>query len=139
MKNRNSNLNNSIQLLNHRNSSANYRNMNNNLDLRYQYTQNGNYPKINKTINTDKENDSFYNGGNYNKNSLIESRKKFKIKHRVPSAGNRNNSSSIISLPKINSSYSNNYNNEISIYFFGEADYCMRYLINESKWEIIYY
>ena len=140
MKNRNNNnLNHSIPLFHHRNSSANYRNISNNLDLRYQYTQNGNYPKITKTVNTDKMNDSFYNGGNYNKNSLIESKKKFKLKHRVPSAGNRNNSNSIISLPKINSSYTNNYNNEISIYFFGEADYCMRYIINESKWEIIYY
>ncbi len=142
MKNRNNNnLNSSIQLHHHRNSSAIYRN--NNLDLRHQYTQNGNYPNINNmnNLNNDTINNNIYNGGNFTKNSLIDSRNKFKMKHRIPSAGSGNNSrsNSIVSLPKINSSYNNNNNNDISIYFFGEADYCMRYLINDSKWEIIYY
>ena len=149
MKNRNNNhLNKSIQLHHNRNISANVRNSNNNMDLRFQYTENGNFPNlntINNSINLDNinNNNRYNNNVNLDRNSFIESRNKFKLKNRIPSAGSRNNtvSNSIISLPKINTSNINNgnYLNEISIYFFGEAEYCMRYIINISKWEIIYY
>ena len=29
--------------------------------------------------------------------------------------------------------------NDISIFCFGEGNYCLKYIITESKWEIIYY
>ena len=69
----------------------------------------------------------------------------YKIRNKIPSAGSRRNSFSNNNksnpeyiLPKINQ-FPQQDMNDISIYCFGEANYCLKYQLKESKWEIIYY
>ena len=64
----------------------------------------------------------------------------FKMKHRIPSAGNINTSS--VSLPKIKTNHSSSSideSNEPAIYCFGEADYCMKYYLNTGQWDVVPY
>ena len=120
----------------YRNSSANHRASNDyNLERRYQYSQNSDYPIINNK-NYDYLNSNSQN--NMDKNQ-------YKIRNKIPSAGSRRNSFSNNNksnpeyiLPKINQ-FPQQDMNDISIYCFGEANYCLKYQLKESKWEIIYY
>ncbi len=120
----------------YRNSSANHRSSNDyNLDRRYQYSQNSDYPIINNK-NYDYLNSNSQN--NIDKNQ-------YKIRNKIPSAGSRRNSflnnnksNPEYILPKINQ-FPQQDMNDISIYCFGEANYCLKYKLKESKWEIIYY
>ena len=120
----------------YRNSSANHRSSNDyNLDRRFQYSQNSDYPIINNK-NYDYLNSNSQN--NMDKNQ-------YKIRNKIPSAGSRRNSflnnnksNPEYILPKINQ-FPQQDMNDISIYCFGEANYCLKYKLKESKWEIIYY
>ena len=120
----------------YRNSSANHRSSNDyNLDRRFQYSQNSDYPIINNK-NYDYLNSNSQN--NMDKNQ-------YKIRNKIPSAGSRRNSflnnnksNPEYILPKINQ-FPQEDMNDISIYCFGEANYCLKYQLKESKWEIIYY
>lgn len=70
----------------------------------------------------------------------INSNGQFKMKHRIPSAGNAGERNSTVSLPKIaksNSFSSQEDPGEPAIYCFGEADYCLKYYINKGEWDIV--
>ena len=130
------------QLSHHyRNSSANHRTNNLNLDRRYQYSQKNEYQNINNNINRNNYyRNSISSQNEYHNNNLIE-QNQYKIRNKIPSAGNRKsimNRNQEIILPKINN-YPQQEMNDISIFCFGEANYCLKYIITESKWEIIYY
>ena len=120
----------------YRNSSANHRSSNDyNLDRRFQYSQNSDYPIINNKN---------YDYLNLNSQNNID-KNQYKIRNKIPSAGSRRNSflnnnksNPEYILPKINQ-FPQEDMNDISIYCFGEANYCLKYKLKESKWEIIYY
>ena len=120
----------------YRNSSTNHRSSNDyNLDRRFQYSQNSDYPIINNKN---------YDYLNLNSQNNID-KNQYKIRNKIPSAGSRRNSflnnnksNPEYILPKINQ-FPQEDMNDISIYCFGEANYCLKYKLKESKWEIIYY
>ena len=133
-----------------------YSNQNKVNNINYYNVQNYNY--------TAQRNKSF---GSLNDDSILQRKNKLELKERNPSAGlplKMMEDNSII-LPKISPFHQNNRNStnennnnkrsknvinnsdsektneeiEDSVYFFGEADYCLKFYFKKKKWELIPY
>ena len=133
-----------------------------------EYSNKNNYNK-NNFFQRQRNSVNSLNDINNNNDSMISRKNMLVLKERIPSAGLslKLSESNAIILPKIssvsqankNSSNKNlnknnirNKNNisnsnseksnkevEVSIYFFGEADYCLRFYLKRQEWEIVRY